>query len=165
MNIIDIILLIPLVWFGYKGYTNGLAKEIASLVALILGIYISYHFSIYVGKQVGIDGKYAGILSFVVTFIIVVVLVHLLGNIIGKSFDLVSLGFINKIAGLVFGILKVALIISLLLYFINKLDTRKLIISKKNNNESKLLNPIKSIAPMIFSGLKDNKTERNNIEF
>lgn len=163
MNIIDIILLIPIVWFGYKGFVNGLAIEIASLLALILGIYLSYHFSVYVGKQMGIEGKYASILSFVITFIIVVLMVHLLGKIIDKAFNLVSLGFINTFAGVIFGILKVVLILSVIIYFIDKLDTRRLIISEKNRTESKLLKPVKSIAPLIFSGLKDEKTENKTI--
>lgn len=163
MNIIDIILLIPIVWFGYKGFVNGLAIEIASLLALILGIYLSYHFSVYVGKQMGIEGKYASILSFVITFIIVVLMVHLLGKIVDKAFNLVSLGFINTFAGVIFGILKVALILSVIIYFIDKLDTRRLIISEKNRTESKLLKPVKSIAPLIFSGLKDEKTENKTI--
>lgn len=163
MNIIDIILLIPIVWFGYKGFVNGLAIEIASLLALILGIYLSYHFSVYVGKQMGIEGKYASILSFVITFIIVVLMVHLLGKIVDKAFNLVSLGFINTFAGVIFGILKVALILSVIIYFIDKLDTRRLIISEKNRAESKLLKPVKSIAPLIFSGLRDEKTENKTI--
>lgn len=163
MNIIDIILLIPIVWFGYKGFVNGLAIEIASLLALILGIYLSYHFSVYVGKQMGIEGKYASILSFVITFIIVVLMVHLLGKIVDKAFNLVSLGFINTFAGVIFGILKVVLILSVIIYFIDKLDTRRLIISEKNRTESKLLKPVKSIAPLIFSGLRDEKTENKTI--
>ena len=163
MNIIDIIILIPLLWFGYKGFVNGLAIEIASLLALILGIYLSYHFSVYVGKQMGIEGKYAGILSFVITFIIVVLLVHLLGKIVDKAFNLVSLGFINKFAGVVFGILKVALILSVIIYFIDKLYTYKLIISDKNRNEYKLLKPVKSIAPLIFSGLREENEKNKTI--
>lgn len=152
-------MLIPLIWFAYKGFVNGLAIELASLLALLLGIYMSYHFSVYVGKQIGIEGKYASILSFIITFIIVVLLVHLLGKIIDKTFSMVSLGFINKIAGMLFGILKIALVLSILIYFIDKLDSRRLIISDKNRTESKLLKPVKSLAPILFDGLKDEKIQ------
>lgn len=162
MNIVDIILLIPLVWFAYKGFSNGLAIELASLLALLLGVYISYRFSVFIGKQIGINGKYASVLSFIITFIIVVISVHLLGKVIDKTFSLVSLGFVNKIAGIVFGVLKVALILSILIYFIDKIDSRRLIISDKNRSESKLLNPVKSIAPLIFSGLNDKKIKAEN---
>jgi len=161
MNIFDIILLIPLIWFAYKGFVNGLAIELASLLALILGIFISYRFSVFVGDKIGLDGKYAGILAFIITFIAVVVLVHLLGKVVDKAFSLVSLGFINKLAGIVFGILKIALILSIILYFINTLDSKRLIISEKTRNESKLLQPVEKLAPFFFSGLKNEfKTEK-----
>ncbi len=157
MNIIDIIFLIPLVWFAYKGFVNGLAIELASLLALLLGIYLSYKFSVFVGDKIGLNGKYASILAFVITFIAVVVLVHLLGKIVDKAFSLVSLGAINKIAGVIFGAFKIALILSILIYFINKLDSKKLIISEKNRKESILLQPIGKLAPLIFTGLREEE--------
>ncbi|MFZ4398596.1 MAG: CvpA family protein [Bacteroidales bacterium] len=158
MNTLDILFLIPLLWFAYKGFVNGLAVELASLLALLLGIYLSYRFSIFVGDKIGLNGKYAGILAFIITFIAVVVLVHLSAKLIDKAFSLVSLGFVNKIAGIIFGILKIALIISIILYLINILDAKKIIISEKNRNESVLFRPIEKLAPMIFTGLK-NETE------
>ena len=48
MNWLDIVLAIPLLWFMYKGFRNGLIIELASLAALILGIYVALHFSFYV---------------------------------------------------------------------------------------------------------------------
>ncbi len=47
MNWLDIVLAIPLLWFTYKGFRNGLIIELASLAALILGIFIALHFSFY----------------------------------------------------------------------------------------------------------------------
>ena len=48
MNWLDIVLAIPLLWFLYRGFRNGLIIELASLAALILGIYAALHFSFYV---------------------------------------------------------------------------------------------------------------------
>ena len=45
INLLDIILLIPLLWFGYNGYKKGLIIEIASLAAFILGLYFAFYFS------------------------------------------------------------------------------------------------------------------------
>jgi len=53
--------------------------------------------------------------------------------------------------------------LSILIYFIDKLDSRKLIISEKNRNESKLLSPVKDFAPLLFSGLR--KTEKRRPQF
>jgi membrane protein required for colicin V production len=154
MNIIDIILIIPLLWFAYKGFANGLVLELASILALLLGIYLSVQFSAYVGSKVGLNGKYAALLAFIVTFIAVVILVQLLARLIDKVFKLTAIGLLNKIGGILFGILKIALILSILLYLIDKLDTKRLIISDKNRNESKLIQPIEKIAPALYSEFK-----------
>jgi uncharacterized membrane protein required for colicin V production len=45
MEILDIILLVPFLWFGFKGISNGLFKELFSTLALFAAIYISIHFS------------------------------------------------------------------------------------------------------------------------
>jgi membrane protein required for colicin V production len=44
LNLLDIIILIPLLLFAYNGYKKGLIIEIATLIALVLGIYASIHF-------------------------------------------------------------------------------------------------------------------------
>jgi membrane protein required for colicin V production len=159
MNVIDIILIIPLVWFAYKGFANGLVLELASILALLLGIYLSVHFSAFVGTKVGINGQYASLLAFIITFIAVVILVQLLARVIDKAFKLTAVGVLNKIGGILFGILKIALILSILFYIIDKIDTKKLIVSDKNRNESKLIQPIEKIAPALYSQFKKEENK------
>jgi membrane protein required for colicin V production len=157
MNSIDIILLIPLIWYAYKGYVNGLVVELAGLLALILGIYLSFRFSVFIGDKIGLNGKYTGILAFIITFIAVVILIHLSARLIDKAFSLASLGFINKLAGILFGVLKIALILSILFYLTNRLDSKKIIIPENIRNESILFHPIEKLAPFFFSELKKQK--------
>ena len=57
MNTLDIIFLIPLLWFAYKGFVNGLVVELASLIALLLGVYLSFRFSVFVGDKIGLNGN------------------------------------------------------------------------------------------------------------
>ena len=45
MNILDIILLIPIAWFAYRGFTRGFIIELVSLIALVAGIFLAIHFS------------------------------------------------------------------------------------------------------------------------
>ena len=67
MNIIDIILILPIIWFAYAGFKRGLIIELASLVALILGIYAALYFSFYAENFLenifNMGPKYRGILS------------------------------------------------------------------------------------------------------
>lgn len=155
MNWLDIVLAIPLLWFLYKGFRNGLIIELASLAALVLGIYVALHFSFYVEgyllENFEIDDKYLYIISFAITFIIVALLVYLVGKIIHKVISIVALGFLNRLAGGVFGLLKAALVLSVVLYFINGFDDSLIKADVKEN--SVLYDPVESIVPFIIPRL------------
>ncbi len=154
MNVIDIILALPLIWFAYKGFTKGLAVEVASLVAIILGIYASFHFSKYVGGLIGLKGS-SNVLAFIITFVVVVIIVYILGNLLSKALDLIAMGFFNKLAGAIFGLLKMALILSLLIYFLNVLDKKHSLITDKRRSDSIFFKPVESLIPILIPELKN----------
>lgn len=152
MNWLDIVLAIPLLWFMYKGFRNGLIIELASLAALVLGIFVALHFSFY-AKEFLIDNfdiadNYLNIIAFAITFIIVAILVYLVGKIIHKLVSIVALGFLNRLAGGIFGLLKAALVLSVILYFLNGFDSSLIKAEVKEN--SFLYEPVESIVPMII---------------
>ncbi len=154
MNLLDIILLVPLLWLGYRGFRKGLVIELASLAALILGIYASIHFSWFAAdlldQWLNIEPEYMTIVSFIVTFIVVVVLVYTLGRIIEKMVDMVALGFLNKLLGTVFGLLKAVLFLSVILLLISSFDQNEKLITPKMKSESRLYKPIASVIPLII---------------
>ena len=155
MNWLDIVLAIPLLWFMYKGFRNGLIIELASLAALILGIYVALHFSFYV-KEYLVDNfeiadQYINIIAFAITFLIVAIVVYIAGKIIHKLINIVALGFLNRLAGGIFGLLKAALVLSVILYFLNGFSSGLIKDDIKEN--SILYDPIESIVPLIMPRL------------
>lgn len=48
MNYIDVIILLPLVYGAYKGFTLGLIVEMSTLFALVLGVFISLRYAVNV---------------------------------------------------------------------------------------------------------------------
>jgi len=99
------------------------------------------------------------IISFAVTFIIVAVLVFLSGKIIHKFVSIIALGFINRLLGGIFGFLKTALVLSLILYFLAEFDTESKILKQDVKEESLLYDPVESIVPRIkdWFGLEDGE--------
>ena len=77
MNILDLIILIPLAWSAYKGFSKGLIISVASLLALLLGIYGSIRFSDitsgYLIDHFEFSSQYLPIISFAITFILIAV--------------------------------------------------------------------------------------------
>lgn len=154
MNWLDIVLAIPLLWFTYKGFRHGFIIELASLAALVLGVFVALHFSFYaedyLRENFEIADNYLYIISFAITFIIVALVVYLVGKIIHKFVNIIALGFLNRLAGGIFGLLKTALILSVILYFINGFDEGSNILKTEVKEKSYLYEPIESIVPMII---------------
>jgi len=123
MNWIDIALLVPLIWGFFKGFKKGLIIELVSIIALIAGIYAGMHLSHLITPFIenSVPENYLHILSFVITFIIVVLGLYLIGKLLEKIVDIIQLGFVNKMAGSVFGAVKFLIITSVIFYFISQI--------------------------------------------
>lgn len=155
MSFIDIVLGILLVWGLYKGLKNGLFVELASLVALIAGIYGAIHFSYiagdYMSEQMNWDAKYIKITSFLITFVAIILLVHFAGKLLTKIADFAMLGILNKIAGGIFGTLKVSIILGALLIFFEKATATFDFVSKDTQENSIFYQPVRDIGAFVFS--------------
>jgi len=162
MNIVDIILLAILAGFAIQGFVKGLIYEVASLAGLIIGIYASFHFSKslggYIVEYLDIPEKYSSAVAFILIFILVVILVHLIGKIIENFVDLVALGFINKLAGSVFGVLKAVVLLSLGMLIMDHFNASW--ISSEKKEESLLYKPIEQVSPMLWEGFEQYGKEK-----
>ena len=154
MNYIDILLGIILVLSAIRGFRKGLVVELASLAALILGIWgaikFSYITSEFLVEKFDWKWDHLNIVSFIITFVVIVILVHIVGNTVNKMVETFLLGFVNKLAGLVFGILRAALVLSILLVVFDKIDEDVHILSEETKEGSRMYEPIRNLAPTIF---------------
>jgi len=154
MNWIDIVIIILLVFGLARGFINGFIKELASLLALILGIWGAIKFSSFTAERLydffDMTGQYVGIIAFLITFVLIVIGVHFVGLVVDKFIDKISLGFLNSLLGLVFGVFKSALILSVIFTVLNAIDAKHKFLPRKQIEDSRLYSPIADIAPAIF---------------
>jgi len=153
MNWLDIVLAIMLVGGIISGFKNGIIGEIASIAALILGVWGSIKFSWWTADLLGtwgIHSEHMNIISFVITFILIVVLVHVLASMLNKLLDSLALGFVNKLLGMVIGIIKTALIVSVLIFALDALDEEGKFINNQVKEKSLFYEPLGSIVPGIL---------------
>ena len=94
-------------------------------------------------------------MAFAVTFLGVVLAIVFIGKILTKLADITALGLINKILGAVFGSLKWALILSVLLLFFDKFNKTIPFVEKEMLDESVMFYPIKSIIPTLIPSIMD----------
>ena len=117
MGFLDIILCALLVFAFYKGVINGLFVELASLISLLLGIYFAIKFS-FIMKEILMgfvkwNPNTIQIVAFALTFIVVVIGIHLLGKFLTGIANFAFLGWLNKLGGGFFRVLKTVLIVSI----------------------------------------------------
>jgi membrane protein required for colicin V production len=165
MNYLDVVLGILLILSAINGFTKGFVEELAGLVALVLGIWAAIHFSDVVGQfltdKFHWTFQHLSIIAFIITFLIVVILVQLIGSFFSKLVKAVNLGFLNRLAGLAFGMVKGALILSILLVVFDKIDKDVHLIAEKTKTESRLYTPIRNFAPGVFPFLDFWKEDSN----
>lgn len=158
MNYIDVVLSILIVIAAIQGFRKGFIIELASLAALILGIWGGIKFSDFtagfITKHTGFHSEYLSTIAFVITFIIIIILVHTLGKMLDTVVKAVFLGFLNRLAGIIFGVLKSAVILSIILLLIDDLDENVHLLPAKQKTESKIYMPMKQLVPTLFPFIK-----------
>jgi membrane protein required for colicin V production len=165
VSFIDIVLGLLLLYGLFKGVQNGLLVEIASIIALIAGLYGAIHFSYIVGDYLAShwdwNERTMSLLSFIITFFIIVILVIMAAKLLTKVAEFAMLGLLNKIAGGLFGTLKVAIILGALLIFLESVNKNLKLINDENIAKSVLYEPIRNIGSLVFSAVIKSDTEQD----
>lgn len=168
MGILDIILAVLLAYGLFRGLKNGFFVEIASVIALIAGIYGAIHFSYltsdYLNQRLDWDASYIKITAFIITFIAIVVAVHLLGKVLTRIADFAMLGLLNRIAGGIFGLVKVAVILGALLIFLERASLPLHWIDPEAFEESIFYGPLKETGAFVFSKVLEPELMEEFIE-
>jgi len=161
MNYLDIILIIPLLWGLYKGFSKGLIVEAALLIAFGLAVWGGIKFSDFLSGwmkgSLGWDSKYLPLISFAVIFIGVLLIVFGIAKLVERFAKAVSLGVLNKLGGAVFSMLKFGLLMSMIIFFIEAINKTVLFIPDETKKNSLLYEQVQKIAPTIIPGLRESK--------
>lgn len=154
MSILDIILLVLFIFAGFNGYRKGFIGQAAGLASLLVGIWGAIHFSDFTAKllaeHLSLTSQYLPLIAFAVTFAALVVAVHFVGVIAENIIKLAFLGLANSILGVIFGVLKTALILSVILLLLGKVSDRVKIIPNNFGENSLFFGPVERLAPSIF---------------
>lgn len=152
------ILLIPIGLGFVFGLFKGLIKEITSLAAIVLGIYGAKLLAPYISELLvssfHFSPKTALPMSYLVLFVAIAIGLLMLAKSLEKIFDSMSLGGLNKFFGGIFGALKYALILSILLIVFNAIDSHFSMISTETKENSIAYKPLMKLAPTLWDEAK-----------
>lgn len=160
---IDLIILIPVLFGLYKGYSKGLILSLATLLGLLLGIYggvkFSHLTSQYLFENFQID---IPLIAFAVTFLLIVIGIYLLGKILDKFTDILALGLVNNFAGALFGGGKVVLILAVALLFFENANASFNFVENNVIEKSQLYDYLKQTSEVVFPYFEELKKNTIN---
>lgn len=158
MSFLDIVLGVLLAYGLYQGIKNGLFVELASLISLLLGIYFAIKFSSLVGnilsEFVHWNPKSIQIFAFLITFIMVVIGINLLAKFLTGIADFAYLGWINKLGGGFFRVLKTIMVLSIFLNLFEKINFNNTFAKKETLDNSLFYRPIQKTAGFIYPSIE-----------
>ncbi|MGF1669381.1 MAG: CvpA family protein [Balneolaceae bacterium] len=150
MNYLDILLLIPIGYFAYKGFMTGLIRELFGIIGVILAVFLTFEL---MDAMISIlrylwfkPGNYLPVLAGLIIFFGTIGFTHFLANLLHQMVEIVSLNFINQISGSVFGALKTGIVLSALLLLLSGFNFP----DEEIRNESTVYYHIIFIAPAVY---------------
>lgn len=161
MGFFDIITILILTWGLYKGVSNGLLVEIASIIGIILGIWGAIELSGLVAKIIhqytDWPENYLKTASFGIVLVAIILLVTYGGKKITLALDNTSfLKTFNKVSGGAFGVLKYCIIIGSVVFFFDTATNVVNLIPNDEKKQSHAYQILRSVGAVVFSEiLKD----------
>lgn len=102
--VVDLFLLLFLVMGVYKGWTKGFIMAIATFISFFVALALALQFSGwvegYLRKQTDSNNEWIAFLAFLLVLIGAMIAIRILGKLIEKSAELLLLGLVNRIAGI-----------------------------------------------------------------
>lgn len=158
MSFIDIIIILFLLWGAVEGFLKGLIIEVATLASLILGVYLAIRYSPYTEEILrdflNVTSRYIAYIALAVTFVVVVSGVYVIGKLLTKLVDILTLGWVNKFIGSVFGIVKYMVIVCVLLLILDAVNSKFEFLSEETLQKSKLFFPFLNFAQNIYNSIR-----------
>jgi len=153
--IIDLIYVILLAVFLFRGFRKGLVIALISWVAVMVGILgalklsgtiAGWLFDTHPGAA-----RWAPLITYILVFFLLACLVRLIGNVLQKSLEMVALGWLNRLTGaLLYGFV-ISIIFSSVLWILDRMQFFR----PQTLAQSSVFPVLEPVAPRIFSFIGD----------
>lgn len=117
MNPFDVFIILVLGYSIVRGLFRGLVKEVSSIIGVLGGFYAAYSYYPMVAKLLSgliAEQSYLNILSFLIIFCGILIIISILGVVIKYLLNVAFLGWIDRVCGVGFGLIKGVLIVTVL---------------------------------------------------
>ncbi len=155
MNYIDFVILLIAVVGALYGLIKGILRQLGSLGGFVAGVVVSRLFGQSVASlmqqmfdlPVGVSRIIAYSLLFLLVYLVCIQLMRLMHHITHK----VALGWLDRLAGALFGAVKYLVVLSILLNLVHIVDPKGKLLPSTITASSQFYGYTMRIAPMLFS--------------
>mgnify|MGYP003100629911 CR=1 FL=1 len=138
MHAFDIIVGIPLAYAAYRGFRSGIVAQSCGLLGLVAGLWMR------------VDPSAARVAGFVAILLLTLLGIALLGHLLKGLFRLAGLGPIDAVGGLLLGVVKMALILSLLLGAFETVNRSAGWVGEQSYARAVLYKPVREVSRWVF---------------
>lgn len=150
MAVLDIIILLCFVPSIVMGLIKGFVVQLVDFAALLIGAWIAFNYSStaaeWVEKYITLDKTIVFIICFATLLTFSVLLLHLLGKGLTKVIKIATLGWLNALLGLIFGILKTALLLGILCVIFTTLNGKFHFVEAEKLNDAVIFQALNNFA-------------------
>lgn len=158
MNTLDIVLLLLLIPGIVRGLSRGFLEQAVSLAGVILSVYLAFRFSGAVCERlkeyITVSETLLNVIGFALVLVAVLIVVMIIAKLITRVAEMASLGWLNRVLGLVFSLAIAALILSILLILFDTVNVKFELVKSPILQESLLYGVLKDIGYFVFPYLK-----------
>ena len=158
-NILDLIVLLPILYGLIHGLFKGLILELTSIVVVIVGFIVTKIYApavaVWLASVVTWNEQVCRIAAYIILFFGIAIILTLLSKLLTKFIHAISLGFVNRLLGGLVGAAKWALIASVLLNLILMLNCQFAFLQPDALSDSYAVNYIAKLASIAWEGVKD----------
>lgn len=162
MNVLDIIVLSCFSYGLIRGLIKGFVVEIAGVIALFVGVLGAFKFASsfanFIDPHIDLDPKIIQGVSFLLLFVAIVYGISLLAKMLTKTLQLVALGFLNRLTGGLFGLIKWTVILCVLLLAFDQIESVITILPQSFTEESITYPFLADLSNFLFDWIFQNKT-------
>lgn len=155
MTILDYVVIVILVLAALSGLSKGLVRQLAALAGFAIGLLAARALyssvAVKISPWVGTSTNVAEVVAFIAIWIVVPVAFLILAAVLTRTLEAVSLGWVNRLLGMAFGVVLSVLVLGLLTYALETLDTQHIILSRETKDASVLYYPLRSMADYLMS--------------
>lgn len=119
MSSVDIIILLILVWGGFRGWRSGLIKEVFSSLGIVVGLVVAILFYSQLGEYFtpalgsgSVASFVSSVLAFIIIWVVVPIVLGVVANVLTRTVKGLHAGVPNRLLGLLVGVLKYFVLIS-----------------------------------------------------